>query len=49
MENEQTPIAEQTVESVLSKIGAKVANATQMLQEVQTEIADLYESLPDDE
>ena len=48
MEEEQIPLEEQeepTVESSLSKISAKVSNATKMLQEVQTDIAELYESL----
>lgn len=54
MEKEQTPIVEQieeqeeqTVESRLSEIAAKVLNATEILQKAQTEIEELYELLPD--
>lgn len=54
MENKQIPFAERRIEIALSEIGAKVVKATEMawsatkmLQEVQTDIADLYESLGD--
>lgn len=54
MDKKDIPFVERHIEAKLSSIGAKVVKATEqsfsatkLLQDAQTEIADLYESLGD--